>query len=125
MKEIMKFSKEHEWIEEKEGLIVLGITDFAQNQLGDIVAIELPSVGDNVKKGQGFAIVDSMKASSDIFAPVSGEIIQVNFDLADNPEWLNEEPTRKGWIVKIKPANFDEDSAELMDEEQYKKFIGE
>ena len=120
----MKFTKEHEWAKVDGNLVVVGISDYAQNALGDVVSLELPSVGKKFKKGDSFAMVDSMKASSDVYAPVSGEIVEVNNQLADNPQWVNESPYEKAWFVKIKPDTLDELNG-LMEEGAYKKYLEE
>lgn len=120
----MLFTKEHEWVEVKGSVATVGISAFAQKQLGDIVSIELPSVGSTFSQGQSFAIVDSMKASSDVYAPVSGEVVEVNKDLLNNPQWINEDPYGKGWIAKIKVSGADE-LKKLMKKEEYGKFTGE
>jgi glycine cleavage system H protein len=122
--EDMKFTKEHEWIVTKEGLSVMGISDFAQRQLGDIVSIELPKVGSIFRRMQSMAIIDSVKASSDIYCAVSGEVVEVNEELLEHPEWINQSPYESGWIVKVKPSNMEEFN-DLMTTEQYNKFIGE
>jgi glycine cleavage system H protein len=122
--EDMKFTKEHEWIVTKEGLSVMGISDFAQRQLGDIVSIELPKVGSIFRRMQSMAIIDSVKASSDIYCAVSGEVVEVNEELIEHPEWINQSPYESGWIVKVKPSNMEEFN-DLMTTEQYNKFIGE
>src|SRR5919112_2653524 len=120
----MKFTKEHEWIVTKEGLSVMGISDFAQRQLGDIVSIELPRVGSRFGYMQAMAIIDSVKASSDIYSALSGEVVEVNEELLEHPEWINQSPYELGWIVKLKPSNMEEFN-NLMTNEQYNKFIGE
>jgi len=120
----IKFTKEHEWVTIKEGIAVVGISDFAQKQLGDIVSIELPRLGDRFKQMQAVAIVDSIKTSSDIYSPLSGEVVEVNKDLIEHPEWINESPYDRGWIVKIKPSNLNELDT-LMTKEEYDKFVGE
>lgn len=120
-----KFTKEHEWITiSSEGLAMIGISDFAQEQLGDIVSVELPKVGSKFRQMQPMAIVDSVKASSDIYSPLSGEVVQVNDELSEHPEWINESPYELGWIVKIKPSNMEE-LDDLMTAGQYSEFIGE
>jgi glycine cleavage system H protein len=122
----LKFTKEHEWVEIKEdGLAIIGISDFAQEQLEDIVSIELPKAGGVFRQGQTIAIVDSVKASSDIYAPISGEIIEVNEGLIEKPEVINQSPYDLGWIVKIKPSNMEEEVESLMTKEQYDRYIGE
>lgn len=124
MIEGIKFTKEHEWIIIKEGLAVMGISDFAQRQIGDIVSIELPRVGSRFRYMETMAIIDSVKASSDIYCPVSGEVVDVNEELLERPELVNESPYERGWIVKMKPSNMD-DLDSLMTTEQYSKFVGE
>ena len=123
--EIRRFTKEHEWIIIKEGLAVMGISDFAQRQLGDIVSIELPKVGSRFRYMQAMAIIDSVKASSDIYSPLSGQVVEVNQELLEHPEWINQSPYELGWIVKMKPSNIEEELNSLMTIEQYNKFIGE
>jgi len=120
--EEIRFSKEHEWVVIKENLAIIGISDFAQKQLGDIVSIELPKIGSRFEQMQVMAIVDSIKASSDIYCPLSGEIVSVNEDLLEHPEWINQSPYEKGWIVKIKPSNINEFDS-LLNREQYENLI--
>ena len=124
MNENIRFTKEHEWIVIKEGIAIIGISDFAQRQLGDIVSIELPKVGSIFKRMQSMAIIDSVKASSDIYCVISGEIVEVNEELLEHPEWINQSSYELGWIVKLKPSNMEE-FHNLMTTEQYNKFIGE
>ncbi len=119
-----KFTKEHEWVEKSNDLLIVGITDFAQNQLGDIVSIELPQVGSSFKQNDVIAIVDSVKASSDIFCPVDGEIVEVNEKLLENPELINQSAFGDGWIIKIKPENSQQFDS-LLSKEQYEELIGE
>jgi glycine cleavage system H protein len=123
--EELRFTKEHEWIIIKEGLAVIGISDFAQRQLGDIVSIELPRAGSRFRYMQVMAIIDSVKASSDIYCALSGEVVEVNEELLEHPEWINQSPYELGWIVKMKPSNIDEEFNSLMTNEQYNNFIGE
>ena len=120
----LKFTKEHEWIKINEGVAIIGISDFAQEQLGDIVSIELPKAGGVFRQGQAMAIVDSVKASSDIYAPISGEITEVNEGLIEKPEMLNQSPYDSGWIAKIRPSNMEEFES-LMTKEKYDRYIGE
>jgi glycine cleavage system H protein len=120
----LKFTKEHEWIKIDEGVAIIGISDFAQEQLGDIVSIELPKAGGVFRQGQTMAIVDSVKASSDIYAPISGEILEVNEELIEKPEMINRSPYDSGWIAKIKPSNIEEFES-LMTKEKYDRYIGE
>ncbi|HEY6588001.1 MAG TPA: glycine cleavage system protein GcvH [Nitrososphaeraceae archaeon] len=124
MNENIRFTKEHEWIVIKEGIATIGISDFAQSQLGDIVSIELPKIGSIFRRMQPMAIIDSVKASSDIYCVMSGEIVEINQELLEHPEWINQSPYELGWIVKLKPSNMEE-FHNLMTNEQYNKFIGE
>ncbi|HET9357134.1 MAG TPA: glycine cleavage system protein GcvH [Nitrososphaeraceae archaeon] len=120
----IRYSKEHEWLVIKEGVAVMGISDFAQKQLGDIVSVELPKVGSAFKQRQPMAIVDSVKASSDIYSAITGEVIEVNEQLVERPELINQSPQDQGWIVKIKPSNLEELKV-LMSKDEYDSFIGE
>ena len=121
----IKYSEDHEWVDAKENdLVVIGITDFAQEQLGDLVYVELPEVGDECTKGENISVIESVKAASDLVAPVSGSIIEVNSRLEDEPEIVTEDSMGEGWFIKVKlsdPAELDE----LMDEEAYNSFIEE
>lgn len=99
--ENLKYSKEHEWVRFEGNRAIVGITDFAQSQLGDVVFIELPAVGATVTAGKRFSVVESVKAVSDIFAPLSGTVVEVNDALADAPETVNKEPYGEGWIAVI------------------------
>ena len=121
----IRFTKDHEWIIIREGLAIMGISDFAQRQLGDIVSIELPKVGSKFRYMQAMAIIDSVKASSDIYCALSGEVVEVNEMLLEHPELINQSPYELGWIVKMKPSNMEEELNKLMTNEQYNKFIGE
>jgi glycine cleavage system H protein len=116
----LKYSKEHEWIKVDGEIVTIGITDFAQKQLTDIVFVELPEKGKRATASKPMAVIESVKSVSDIFAPVSGEIIDINSKLQDNPEIINKEPYGEGWIVKIKLENKDELNS-LMSSEAYEK----
>ena len=99
--EDLKYTREHEWVSIDGSVATIGITDHAQEQLGDVVFVELPTVGDRVEKADAFGVVESTKAVSDVYAPLSGEVAEVNDDLPDNPELINEDPYGDGWMVKI------------------------
>jgi glycine cleavage system H protein len=120
----LKFTKEHEWVRIMDELAIIGISDFAQEQLGDIVSIELPKTGGVFRQGQTMAIVDSVKASSDIYAPISGEIVEVNEGLIEKPEVINQSPYDLGWIAKFKPTKMEEFES-LMTREEYDRYIGQ
>ena len=119
----IKYSEDHEWVDAKEDdLVVIGITNFAQEQLGDLVYVELPEVGDECTKGENISVIESVKAASDLVAPVSGSIIEVNSRLEDEPEIVTEDSMGEGWFIKVKLSNPSE-LDELMDEEAYNAFI--
>jgi glycine cleavage system H protein len=102
----LKFLKSHEWARvEDDGLVRVGISDHAQGQLGDLVYVELPEIGSQVKAGEGAAVVESVKAASDIYSPVTGEVVEINEELNDNPETINEDAFGKGWIFAVKPSD--------------------
>jgi len=122
--EDLKFSKEHEWVLVEGSVATVGITDYAQDQLGDIVFVELPAVGDKVSKEDAFGVVESVKAVSDIYAPVSGKVVEVNDDLPENPEMLNEDPYGDGWIIKIE-MNDPEELQDLMSAAEYEEYVAE
>jgi glycine cleavage system H protein len=122
--EDLKYTRDHEWARIKGNRVTVGITDFAQDQLGDVVYVELPDVGDVVKKGEGFGVVESTKAVSDLFAPVSGKVVEVNDPLADAPETVNDDPYEEGWMIVVEAAD-PKDLADLLDAAAYKKFVEE
>ena len=119
----LKYSKDHEWVKVEGDLVIVGITDYAQHSLHEITFVELPEVGSIVEADSECGLVESMKASSDIFSPLSGEIAEVNSDLEDAPELVNEEPYGKGWMFKIKPSNLDGEMKSLMDAKAYGELI--
>ena len=118
-----KYTKEHEWAYKEGNLIVVGITWYAQSKLKDIVYVELPKVGNKIKKDETLAVIESVKTASDVYSPVSGEIVEVNKELERNPELINKDPYNKGWIAKIKPSNLEKEWEELLDSEEYQKLI--
>ncbi len=122
--EDLRYTREHEWARKKGGNFVVGITDFAQSQLGDVVYVELPDVGDPVKKGESFGVVESTKAVSELFAPLTGKIVEVNDPLSDAPETVNDDPYEEGWMIVIEPSDPKELEA-LMDAKAYRAFVEE
>ena len=114
----LKYTKSHEWVKEEDGLYVVGLTDFAQEALGDIVFINMPEDGDDVASGESFADVESVKAVSDVFSPVSGTVAEVNEGLIDEPALINQEPYEQ-WLIKVKDVS---DTEELMDAAAYEEF---
>lgn len=120
----LKYSKDHEWVRVEGNIAVIGISDYAQSQLGDVVFVELPAVGDELSAGAGLAVVESVKAVSDVYAPISGKVIESNEALADAPELINQQPYGDGWIAKIEIA----DKAELeglLDSQAYEQLAAE
>ncbi len=120
----LRYTREHEWARKKGKNVMVGITEYAQEQLGDVVYLELPDVGDPVKKGESFGVVESTKAVSELFAPISGKVVEVNDPLADAPETINEDPYEEGWMVVIEPSDPAEVEA-LMDAKAYRAFLEE
>jgi glycine cleavage system H protein len=118
----MRFSKDHEWVELDGEVATVGITAYAAEQLGDVVFVELPAAGKAMTRGETMAVVESVKAASDVFAPVSGEVIGVNDQLTDTPETVNEAPEAGGWFVRLKVADPAEVAA-LMDRDAYEAFL--
>jgi len=122
--EELKYTKDHEWISIEGEIATVGITDFAQRELGDIVYVEIETVGETLDADEVFGTVEAVKTVSDLFLPVSGEIIEFNEDLEDTPEDVNAEPYSKGWMIKMKVSNSD-DLNQLLDSNQYRELIGE
>ena len=114
-------SKSHEYLFEEDGHYVIGLTDYAVEQLGDIVFVELPEVGSEYSKGETFATIESVKAASEIYMPVSGKVIEVNEAIADAPETLNEDCYEQGWLVKIERTGDESELADLLEYEDYKE----
>jgi glycine cleavage system H protein len=120
----LKYTREHEWARQEGGRVRVGITAFAQEQLGDVVFVELPKVGSRVRAHQTFGVVESVKAVSDLFAPMSGEVVEVNAELAQKPEIVNQDPYGRGWMLLVQPA----DAAEweqLLTSAQYEQLVAE
>jgi glycine cleavage system H protein len=118
----MRFTKDHEWVDADGDIATLGITAYAAGQLGDVVFVELPTLGKSFKAGDAFAVVESVKAASDVYAPVSGEVVAVNDELPNTPETVNAMPEKDGWFAKLKLANPAELDA-LMDRAAYEQFL--
>ena len=118
----LKYTKDHEWISIEGDVATVGITDFAQGELGDIVYVELEKIGENFLKEEVFGTVEAVKTVSDLFMPVTGEIIDINEKLNEKPELVNEDPYGQGWMIKIKVNS--SDISDLLNSEQYKKLVG-
>ena len=118
------YSREHEWASVDGNRVTVGITDYAQEQLGDIVYIELPVEGDRIQAKETLGVIESVKAVSDIYAPISGEILEVNQDLMEHPEWVNQEPYGKGWMLVVAMEDAG-DLEQMMDAQGYEAFLEE
>tara|TARA_Y100000022_G_C13090811_1_gene302168 strand:+ start:130 stop:507 length:378 start_codon:yes stop_codon:yes gene_type:complete len=118
----LKYTKDHEWISIEGDVATVGITDFAQGELGDIVYVEIEKIGENFSKEEVFGTVEAVKTVSDLFMPLTGEIIDINEELNEKPELVNEDPYGQGWMIKIKVNS--SDISDLLNSEQYKKLVG-
>ena len=118
----LRFTKTHEWVKIEDDKAVVGITDYAQKELGDLVFVELPGVGEKVKQSLQFGTIESTKAASEVYAPLTGEVVETHKELIDNPQWINESPYTKGWMIKIKIDNIAE-VQNLLGETAYKEFV--
>lgn len=119
-----KYSEEHEWVKTEGNQVRIGITDFAQAELGDIVFVELPEVGDDIQADEPFGSVESVKTVSELYAPISGKVVAINEDLDDSPEFVNESPYEKAWMIIVEPSDASEFD-KLMTAEQYEKMTKE
>ena len=122
IEELYLYTKEHEWVGIEDNIATMGITDYAQEQLGDITYVELPGEGDELEQFEQVASVESVKAASDIFSPMSGEVLEVNADLEEEPGLINKSPYEKGWIVKVRISDLDEKN-NLMTAEEYREYL--
>ena len=119
----LKYTKDHEWVKIENDILVIGITDFAQGELGDIVYVEVETLNENLNSEEVFGTVEAVKTVSDLFMPISGEIIEYNDNLIENPELINIDPYNQGWIIKVKPSELKEVDS-LINVDVYKKIIG-
>jgi glycine cleavage system H protein len=117
-----RFTASHEWVRIEGSTATVGITDHAQSQLGDVIFLELPEVGATLKAGAKFGAIESVKAASDLYAPVNGTVAEVNGDLTDHPELINSDPYGEGWMLRLEGAS--DDGAKLLDEAEYTKLVG-
>ena len=115
------YAATHEWVSSDGDQIIVGITDYAQHALGDVVFVELPEVGSTLEQGQTFGAVESVKAASDVYAPVGGEVIEINESLVDAPETVNSDPYAAGWMIKLRAGNFETERGSLMDAAAYEQ----
>ncbi len=119
LREELKYSKSHEWVKEEDGVFVIGLTDYAQSELGDLVFVNLPEVGDQVEAGEPFADVESVKAVADVYSPITGVVCAVNEDLLDAPEFINQSAF-EAWLVKVEEVT---DQVELLTADEYRDFV--
>ncbi|MES2216885.1 MAG: glycine cleavage system protein GcvH [Pseudomonadota bacterium] len=117
----LKYSKTHEWVRQDEDILTVGVTDHAQTMLGDLVYVELPEIENGFEAGQECAVVESVKAAADIYCPVSGEVIEINEELLENPQLINEDPYGKGWLMRIRP--FENSLSHLISADEYSKVV--
>ena len=122
--ENLHYSKDHEWVEVKDGVATVGITDYAQHSLGDVVYVDLPRVGDNLASHEAFGSIESVKAVSEVFTPIAGEIVEVNDGLNDTPETVNADPYGAAWMIKVKMENALEADA-MLNAAEYEEFLSE
>ncbi len=121
-KENLLFSKDHEWVRHENGTVVVGVTDYAQHELGDVVFVDLPAAGKELKKGDPAANIESVKAVSDVYSPVTGKVTEANAELGDHPELVNQDPFGEGWIFKMSIGQASE-LDELMDLKKYEEYL--
>ncbi|ANB56049.1 glycine cleavage system H protein [Anoxybacillus sp. B7M1] len=120
----LRYSEEHEWVRVEDGKVRIGITDFAQSELGDIVFVELPEVGAELTANEPFGSVESVKTVSELYAPISGKVVEINEELNDNPEFVNESPYEKAWMIVVEPTDLSEIDR-LLTAEQYEQMINQ
>ena len=118
------YSDEHEWVKKEDDKVRIGITDFAQSELGDIVFVELPEVGEELEADEPFGSVESVKTVSELYAPVSGKVVEVNEELEDSPEFVNESPYEKAWMIVVEVSD-ESEMDDLLSDEEYKEFVEE
>jgi glycine cleavage system H protein len=121
--ENLKYTSEHEWVEISGNIATIGITDFAQSELGDIIFLEFPNIDENFNDGDVFGTIEAVKTVSDMYMPITGKVVEVNEDLNDTPEQVNEDPYKNGWMVKIE-LDTDADQSKLLDAKSYIELIG-
>ena len=119
------YAPTHEWVTTGADEVTVGISDYAQHALGDVVFVELPEVGQTLERGASFGAIESVKAASDVYAPVSGDVIEVNEALVDSPETVNSDPYAAGWLIKLRPSTWDDERGTLMDAAAYEQHVAE
>ena len=119
----LKYTEDHEWVSEEDDILTVGISDFAQGELGDIIFVEMPEIGNEYGKGDPFGTIEAVKTVADLFAPISGEVVAINEELEETPELINSDPYGKGWIVRLKPSA-SEELDELLTASAYEESIG-
>lgn len=119
----LQYTKTHEWIKQDPDFLTIGITDHAQTMLGDLVYVELPEVETNLDGGQEAAVVESVKAAADVYSPISGEVVEINEEVIENPQLINQDPYGKGWLFKVRPFDKTAKPADLLDATEYTKVV--
>lgn len=122
--EDVRYTREHEWARDESGIVTVGITSYATDQLGDVVFVELPKIGRRLEAGKPFGVVEAVKTVSDLYAPIEGEVVEVNEALTDNPALVNQEPFGDGWMIRIRPVRND-DVKQLLDHREYAQHVEE
>ncbi len=119
-----KYAKSHEWVRLEGNIAIIGVSDYAQHLLSDVVYVDLPEVGDTVTQGESLGTIESVKAAEDAYSPLSGEVLDVNTELENHPEWINEDPYGKAWLVRVRPSDLSE-LDNLMDAAAYEAYVNE
>jgi glycine cleavage system H protein len=119
----LAYTREHEWAKALEGMVRIGITDYAAKTLNDVVYVSMPSIGQTVEQSASFGTVESIKAVSELYSPLSGTVTKVNTELSNHPELVNKSPYEEGWIIEIKPSRIDEEKKKLLDSKQYQELL--
>lgn len=122
--EDVRYTREHEWARDESGIVTVGITSYATDQLGDVVYVELPNPGQRLEAGKPFGVVEAVKTVSDLYAPIDGDVVEVNAALAENPALVNQEPFGDGWMIRIRPTR-NEDVKQMLDHREYAQFVEE
>lgn len=119
----LKYSKSHEYLKVQGNLVTIGITSYASNELGDVVFVDIPEIGKTYKTGEKFGVIESVKSVSDLYIPCDGKVVETNKDLNDHPEYINQDPYEKGWIIKVEITKSPDQNKELISADEYSKFV--
>ncbi|OGI10616.1 MAG: glycine cleavage system protein H [Candidatus Melainabacteria bacterium RIFCSPLOWO2_02_FULL_35_15] len=119
----LKYSKSHEYLKVQGNLVTIGVTSYASNELGDVVFVDIPEIGKTYKTGEKFGVIESVKSVSDLYIPCDGKVVETNKDLNDHPEYINQDPYEKGWIIKVEITKSPDQNKELISADEYSKFV--